>query len=686
MRKIDFEKELNKEQHKVVTAGQGPHLILAGAGSGKTRTLVYRVAWLIDQGVSPDKILLLTFTNKAANEMKERVRNILALQPDQKLPVWGGTFHSINNRLLRIYGHYLGVQKNFTILDAEDSKSLLKDIAKSFLSVLPQGRRPSVNILRETISFAINSNVVLAKSLERKFPEWLPLLEIFEKIAAEYKKRKQASNNLDFDDLLLYGKILSEHPEAGKMLSKKWEYILVDEYRDTNTLQAQFVYNLAKEHENILVVGDDAQSIYSFRAADIKNILDFPKVFTKTKTYKLETNYRSTPEIIALANIVIADNVNQFEKNLESINPQFIKPELVAHHSSVDEAHWITDRIEGMLADGVEPTEIVVLFRAAHNSQNLEMELNKRGIVYQMRGGLKFFERAHIKDIIAWLRIVANHKDEVSWSRILKLYPGIGPATVQKIYREIAGLEDLKNFDKLELRISRAALEGWQQTSKTIAKIIPEIKAGPADLIRILLEDYKDHLTRQYADYRQRQDDLEQFAIFASRYHDLTEFLNEVSLQENFQVQTDANTEQEKLGVILSTIHQAKGLEWTGVFVMNLTDKSLPHPLAVSEAEQEEERRLFYVAITRAKRHLYLSYPLSEFKYNGYQSLKPSQFLSVLDSKFLNFNHLAKSATYQDEDIGYSLDDSTGDFWDEDKPQTRRSTKSGSFLPDVEDW
>jgi DNA helicase-2/ATP-dependent DNA helicase PcrA len=362
MTKIDFKKELNEEQYKVVTASQGPHLILAGAGSGKTRTLVYRVAWLINQGVQPDKILLLTFTNKAANEMKERVRSLLSIKANDKLPVWAGTFHSISNRLLRIYGHYLDIPKNFTILDTEDSKTLLKDIAKSFLSVLPQGRRPSVNILKETISFAINSNIDLAESLEKKFPEWLPLLEIFEKINSEYQKRKKGGHSLDFDDLLLYGKMLSEHPDAGKMLSKKWEYILVDEYQDTNTLQAQFVYNLAKEHQNILVVGDDAQSIYSFRAADIQNILDFPKVFTKTKTYKLETNYRSTPEIIALANLVIAENVNQFEKNLQSINPQFIKPELVAHHSGIEEARWIAERIEGMLAEGIDPEEIVVLF------------------------------------------------------------------------------------------------------------------------------------------------------------------------------------------------------------------------------------------------------------------------------------------------------------------------------------
>ena len=687
MKEINFQKELNQEQYKVVTAGQGPHLILAGAGSGKTRTLVYRVAWLIAQGVSPDKILLLTFTNKAANEMMERVRGLLGVKSNAKLPVWGGTFHSIANRLLRIYGHYVGIEKNFTILDAEDSKSLLKEIAKSFLSSLPQGRRPSVNILRETISFAINSHIDLEESLDRKFPEWLPFLDIFEKIAAEYKKRKKASNNLDFDDLLLYGKILSEHPDAGKILANKWKYVLVDEYQDTNTLQAQFVYNLAKQHKNILVVGDDAQSIYSFRAANIKNILEFPKVFDKTQTYKLETNYRSTPEIIALANLVIAENVNQFTKNLQAINQKFIKPELIAHYSSVEEAGWIADRIEGMLAEGIEPAEIVVLFRAAHHSQNLEMELNKRGVAYQMRGGLKFFERVHIKDMIAWLRILANHKDEVSWSRILKLYPGIGPGYAQKIYQQISGIKNLAELLELKLNIPAAASTSWTQVTKIIHKIIPVIEPNPAELIRLLLEEYKDYLTQAYADYRQRQDDLEQFAIFASRYQDLGEFLNEVSLQENFQVQTDSSTEQEKSGVILSTIHQSKGLEWTGVFIMNLTNKSLPHPLATSEEEQEEERRLFYVAITRAKRHLYLSYPLSEFKYTGYQSLKPSEFVTALDAKLLTFNDLAKSATYQDADTEYSLEGATGDFWDENKSSRRRGKINPSeFLPDIDEW
>lgn len=671
---IDFKNELNSAQYEVVTAGNGPHLVLAGAGSGKTRTLTYRVAWLLEQGIKPEKILLLTFTNKAANEMMDRVKKLVGLDRNSKLSLWGGTFHSVANRLLRIYGKHIGVAPDFAILDQEDKKTLLKNISKELFGNLPDKSKPSPAIISEVISFAVNSDIPIEDSLDAKFPEWLPIIQFFEKVLAEYKKRKKNNNLLDFDDLLLYWKELTEHPKIGPIMDAKWDYILVDEYQDTNTVQAEIIFNLAESHQNILVVGDDAQSIYSFRAADIRNILDFPKKFKKTKTHKLETNYRSTPEILNLANNVIAQNQNQFPKNLSAVLESYVKPELSAVRNNIEEAIMIADRIQGLMADGLEPNQIAILFRAAHHSQSLEMELNKRGIDYEMRGGLKFFERAHIKDVVAWLRILHNHKDEISWQRILQLYEGIGPATAQKIINQVAGLKDLEELSAVKPSLSAKAGESWSETSELLNNLHRQKQKNIGELIKLVNDSYRDYLVEKYPDYYQRQDDLEQLAVFATVYDDLGSFLAEVSLQENFSVRQAQK--QDNNSVVLSTVHQAKGLEWPAVFIMNLTNKSFPHPLAVTEHEQEEERRLLYVAITRAMKHLYLTYPMSVYRYDGQKSMQPSIFITDLDSNLLSHNELSRNITYASgEGVSYESD---GDFEDHER--------SEGFLPDVDNW
>jgi len=681
MSKIDFQKELNAEQYEVVSSGDGPasrqggpHLVLAGAGSGKTRTLVYRVAYLIQHGVMPSKILLLTFTNKAANEMMHRVRQLLGWPADKKMPLWGGTFHSTANKLLRIYGDKIGLAKNFTIMDEDDAKSLIKNISKQILasrsgfSGIAAKRQPSPSIIKETISFAINSDISLGDSLETKFIEWLPLLETFEKIADEYKERKTKSNLVDFDDLLIFWKRLTLHPDTAKLLQEKWDYILVDEYQDTNTIQAEIIYNLAQKHKNILVVGDDAQSIYSFRAADIKNILEFPQKFPGCRVHKLETNYRSTPEILRLANQVISQNIGQFKKDLRAIKDGFVRPELTAVSTNLEEASLIARRIQQMIADGLEPREIAVLFRASHHSQNLELELNRRNIAYEMRGGLKFFERAHIKDVLAYLRILHNVYDQVSWQRILEIYEGIGPASAQKIIAEIEKLGAPGKLVAGNISLSSRATAGWDNLNVLIQKMIDKKKDNPGKLANMILEHYDDYLKEKFTDYRQRQDDLEQLATFASTYDDLEQFLAEVTLQENFSIEEDKDN---KNRVVLSTIHQAKGLEWPVVFVLNLSNQAFPHPLAKSDEEKEEERRLFYVAITRAQSTLVMTYPMAMFKYDGYQNIKPSEFISSVDSHLLQLNELARTLTYADQDTQYERDPD-GD--------------GGSFLPDVNDW
>lgn len=687
MSKIDFAKELNTEQYRVVTSPKGPHLVLAGAGSGKTRTLVYRVAYLVEQGVKPEKILLLTFTNKAASEMMKRVAELLHWTDKNKLPLWGGTFHSLANRLLRFYGNKIGVKNNFNILDEDDAKSLLKNIISDVFGHLSSNRKPSAGLVKEVISFSTNSQITLKESLETKFPEWQSMVELFAKAADQYILRKKAANVLDFDDLLLSWRLMTLDPDLEKIFAKKWEYILVDEYQDTNTLQAEIVFNLSKSQQNVLVVGDDAQSIYSFRAANIQNILDFPKVFPQCQTYKLETNYRSTPEILFLANEIIASNTKQFSKNLQAILPSYAKPDLIALENNLREAKWIADRIESLIVEGVPTEEIVVLFRASHHSQNLEMELNRRGINYQMRGGLKFFDRAHIKDILAWLKILANIQDEVAWLRVLNLYPGIGPSTAQKIYQAASKLESLEEIDNLGVNLSKSALVSWQQIAVVFKNLFKQQNANPAELIRLLNKEYQEYLQAQYPDYRQRQEDLEQLAIFSAAYQALPEFLSEITLQEKFSVDDDKN----KAGLVLSTIHQAKGLEWQAVFLMNLTNKSLPHPLAQTETEQEEERRLFYVAVTRAKKYLYLTYPMSQFSYDGYKSFQPSPFVQNIASDFLNLNHLARTSILSQVDkVEYSFEDTAGDFWEEDDsssgPKAKKKIKPGQFLPDIDEW
>lgn len=666
MKTIDFKKDLNSEQYEVVTSSGGPHLVLAGAGSGKTRALTYRAAWLISQGVNPEKILLLTFTNKAAFEMMERVKNLLGISNKSKLPLWGGTFHSLANRLLRFYGKHIGISSDFTILDTDDSNALIKLIIKETLGSLPEKSKPSPALVREVISYAVNSKSTIEDALEYRFPDWQPLQEYFEKIDQEYKRRKELSNVLDFDDLLINWLRLTNHPEASKILANKWDYVLVDEYQDTNSIQAEIIFNLSKKHKNILAVGDDAQSIYSFRAADIRNILEFPDKFPNCKIHKLETNYRSTPEILDLANVVIAENSKQFPKNLKAVKDTYIRPELSALMSHYQEASYIADKIEYLFELGLEPKNIAVLFRAASHSQALEMELNKRGIPYEMRGGLKFFERAHVKDVLAYLKVFGNFRDEVSWLRILSIYEGIGPITAQLIYQKVMELNTFADLKEFKLDLTPKAAASWAKIYGLLIAMLENQKEPVSKIINIIIEAYSPYLLEKYADYKYRQDDLEQLSLFAGTYKSLELFLNEMSLQESYGVKE--SQQGREANIVLSTVHQAKGLEWEAVFIINLTDQAFPHPLCVKEEEREEERRLFYVAITRAARFLYLTYPLAMFRYDGYKTLKASPFLSSIDSNLLKYNELSRSATYAGEDgIEYDPD-------------------PDGFLPDVSDW
>ncbi len=684
--------QLNPEQLQVVKEGDGPVLVLAGAGSGKTRTITHRVVWLLEQGVLPQEILLLTFTNKAAKEMLSRVASLLGGDIHN---LWGGTFHSIANRLLRYYANELAYTSNFTILDQDDGQTLIKACVKDLHIDTTAKRFPSASKIGAILSYARNANQSIAKVLEERFGNLIENTSVIERIAQLYTERKRQSNSMDFDDLLLHLRnLLLENPVVRDRLSTQFHYILVDEYQDTNVIQADIVKLLSGVHKNILVVGDDAQSIYSFRAAQIKNILQFPQMYPGTKTFRLTKNYRSSPEILHVANSSIENNVDQFKKELQAVQQSFVKPSLAPAGNAGQEAEYIAENILRIHKKGTPLTQIAVLFRAAFHSQALEFELMKRDIPYEYRGGLKFFERAHIKDVISHLRIKANVKDEAAWLRVLSLQVGVGLTTAQAIFARVTsplqrgslrGSEgnELAEICASEMRLPKRAASGWSLLHTTLQKLSTE--SHPADLIRAVISgEYRSYLEAEYQDSMERLEDLEQFALFAEQTKDLTTFLDQVSLTDEYGSVRDQENNLQQDRLILSTIHQAKGLEWDVVFVMHLADGKFPNPRALEEAGGiEEERRLFYVATTRARKNLFFTYPLT----SGYDTLllqQPSLFLQELPEELFEHERMKplarsfNSTSFEEEPMIV-----LNDLGEEDK--TRPSVKGMSFLRSVDE-
>jgi len=664
---IDFKQELNEEQYKVVTQAEGPCLVLAGAGSGKTRTITYRVAYLLAQGVDPKNILLVTFTNKAAKEMIKRVQ--VLTKSKSKLP-WSGTFHHIGYKILRQSAGLLGYKSNFTILDSQDSLDLLKLCLKQEGIDRKEKRFPSPKVLQSIISYARNAETTIEDTLDLQHPNFLPIGDVIKRIAEDYQKRKLKANAMDFDDLLvnLY-LLLLKSPKIKEKFSQQFKYILVDEYQDTNKVQASIINQLASQHKNLLVVGDDAQSIYSFRAADISNILDFEKVYKQAQVFRLQTNYRSTPDILDVANSVIANNVNQYQKKLKSIRDKFTKPEVHPFANNQEEAQFITNQVLELCDEGINMDEIAVLFRAAYHSQALEMELTKRDIPYDYRGGLRFFERAHIKDILSYLKIINNLADIVAWSRVLNMQVGIGPVGAERIIMEVREIDNVEDMDNLGSHLSARGQVGWNDFLQIWNKMLEVKEKTPTELIRAVIESkYAEYLENEYPDYRERLQDLEQLALYAERQPDLNQFLAEASLHESYsakKVQEDSDKEDK---LILSTMHQAKGLEWQAVFVMNLAQGQFPIEKVRSSQELEEERRLFYVSVTRAKKHLYLTYPLMG-GFGGYLQ-SPSIFLDEIDQKLIDLNTVGGATVFNDlndDDVEYVPEEGTSFLRDVDK-------------------
>ena len=634
---IDFRALLNEEQFNAVTAEPGPLLVLAGAGSGKTRTLTYRVAYLLSQGVKPSEILLLTFTNKASKEMLHRVQDLTGIEPQR---FWGGTFHSLGHRALRIYGEAIKLTRNFTILDADESESLLKQTVESVDKTFFKDKtHPRPGPLFNVLSLARNTQLNINVTVTENFPQYEDIKHRFQAFADNYAKRKQEQNVVDYDDLLeLWLKLLTEAPEVAAYFGQRFRHVLVDEYQDTNTLQAQIVDKLAPHHR-VMAVGDDAQCIYSWRGADFENIMTFQHRHPGTVIHRIETNYRSTPEILELANaVLLAQPVGRhFEKELRAARGHANKPYVVQTMDEREQAEFLLKRIRALTEDeGVSANEIAILYRSHFLALEVQLALSRAGIPYQITSGVKFFERQHIRDLVALVRFVYNPSDTQAWQRIAVLLPKVGEKGAQKIHAAALdhGRMMQKNFldalstDDVKSKVAKDARDDWENFCVSLRQVAEVMQTGtPAAVMETAIDGwYGDYLKGAYADYVERLDELKAMIGFAGRFEEMQDLLAQIVLLngETSDRQVDPNAEAIKL----TTVHQAKGLEFDIVFVVWLADGQFPGRRSIEAGDVEEERRLFYVAVTRARNELYLCYPKVATRAGpGGMLLQPSRFL-----------------------------------------------------------
>jgi DNA helicase-2/ATP-dependent DNA helicase PcrA len=655
---IDYAHELNPQQLAAVTAPPGPALVIAGAGSGKTRTLTYRVAYLLEQGIPADRILLLTFTNKAAGEMMRRVADLLGRQ----LPsLWGGTFHSIGARVLRLHADLLGHRRDFTILDRDDAKALIKTCVANTGIETKGTHFPKPEVLCEIFSLAVNTQKTTDEILDEQYDYFAQFTSQIADVQKRYIARKRASNAMDFDDLLaLWLKLLQDHADVREHYQRRFQFILVDEYQDTNKLQSDLIDLLAERHHNLTVVGDDAQSIYGWRGANFENILKFPKRYPDAKVFKIETNYRSTPEILEVANAAITANRNQFTKILAPARKSGVKPALLACVDAAQQAAFIAQRVLELQDEGTSLNQIAVLYRSHFHALELQLELTKRNLPFSITSGIRFFEQAHIKDATAYLKLVANPRDEIAFKRLVQLLPGIAAKGAEKIWQVFQSKVQLASpkhseggspksnspvaiaLQNCAKAVPAKATTAWKQFVETISQLEDEtVRKSAAKMLRLVMDaGYDDYLKENFANYRNRLEDLEQLAVFAYQFGSVEDFLTQLALLTNVEAEDGDAANRDAGQIRLSTIHQAKGLEFDAVFVIMLCDGLFPSARSMENSEgEEEERRLFYVAITRARNELYLSYPLirASFSNSGGDPMQqPSRFLSEIPGDMLN--------------------------------------------------
>ena len=637
---IDFAKDLNEEQLAAVMAPDGPVLVIAAAGTGKTRTLTYRVAHLVERGIDPRRILLLTFTNRAAQEMLERARGLVG---EAVGGLWGGTFHHLANRMLRQHSDLLGYGGDYTILDQDDSRSLVKKCTE--VLNLQDKHFPKPDVLLSLFGLASSREAPLDQTVQARFGGFEVSTHDVLRVHTLYNQRKRELNAMDFDDLLINGlRLFREHPEVLEKYRERFLHIMVDEYQDTNAIQSGWVDALASRHRNLLVVGDDFQSIYSWRGADFRNILSFPKRYPDARVFKLETNYRSVPEILSVANACIAGNPEQFQKTLRAVRTDHCRPQVMRSRDGDDQATLIINRIRELRREGYRLSDMVVLYRGHFHAMELQLQLARERMPYVITSGMRFFEQAHIKDVTSFLRIIANAGDSLAFSRLLELLPKMGSKTVEKVWNALG-----RRFEPLlpEQRqllagmLPKPALPGWRAFDELFAAYAAEDgEHHPGDMIEKFSKlFYDEYAVETFDNYDRRAEDIRELMNFTGRFASARDFLNEVALLTNMDAEADDPNADVVDAIRLSTIHQAKGLEWKVVFILWLADGMFPSAKTMKDGDREgesEERRLFYVATTRARDELYLCVPaLRRMRDGGTQFFTPSRFLLEIPSKLL---------------------------------------------------
>jgi len=631
---IPYKEALNPAQYDAVTTLEGPLLVIAGAGSGKTRTLTYRVARLVEEGVPPSSTLLLTFTRKAAQEMLRRASVLLDHRCER---IAGGTFHSFANLILRRHAEKLGFQSGFSILDRADGQDAINLLRTRMGLNLKERRFPRKTTIATIYSKAVNKAVAIEDVILEDYPHFLKetvdLLRLYE----SYRAYKRENLLMDYDDLLIYLRaLLEKNPDVQERLSQTYRYIMVDEYQDTNKIQSDIIRLLAATHNNVMVVGDDSQSIYAFRGANFRNIMDFPAMFPGTKIIKLEENYRSTQSILNVANVIISRAREKYTKVLFTQKKGSALPALVAAEDERMQSQFVSQRILELREEGVPLNETAVLFRSSYHSFDLEIDLNQRNIPFVKVGGFKFMETAHIKDLLAHLKILANPVDTVSWHRVLLMVESIGPKTAEEIFQAVAsssiGVKGLATV-KPKPRYAPAFERLRKELGSLDGNHLPPVEIGAR-----LLRYYEPILEKKYDDYPKRAKDLEHLLTIMGRYQHLENFLSDMALEPpNASVDDILATDYEDEQLVLSTIHSAKGLEWHTVFIIWVLEGRFPATYAArSDEEMEEELRLMYVACTRAKENLYFTYPINVYdRGTGMVFSRPSRFIEGISEEIL---------------------------------------------------
>jgi DNA helicase II / ATP-dependent DNA helicase PcrA len=633
--KIDYQNKLNSAQYEAVSTIDGPLLVIAGAGTGKTRTLTYRVAYFIESGISPENILLLTFTRKAAREMLRRVEILIEMNCEK---VNGGTFHSFATSILRKYAQYLKYDNSFSILDESDAQDVINLLRTNFKFDTEKKRFPKKDTLKDIFSKAINTVSKIEEVLEKDYPYYSMFNEKIGKLFIEYNQYKRKYSLMDYDDLLLNLVVLfNEQPSIRSNMQSKFKYLMVDEYQDTNKIQAEIVKLIGEKHKNVMAVGDDSQSIYSFRGANFRNILEFPNFFPGTKIIKLEQNYRSTQPILEVTNEIINKSVEKYQKTLYSFKNSEMKPWIVIGESEEFQSLFITQKILELREEGYKLKDIAVLFRSSFHSFDLEIELSKCNIPFRKFGGFKFVETAHIKDIVAHLRVLNNPKDVVSWNRILLLVEGIGPRKAQII------INDIEN-NRIRIDISREYFKNYGKSGEKLDNLFNLLYENFSDKISIsekiqnIINYYEPIFKDKFDDFQKRRKDIEILQSIVERYSNLDNFLVDLALEPPDTSVLDINPEnKENEFLTLSTIHSSKGLEWNVVFIISALEGRFPSNRAIENVDElEEERRLMYVGCTRAKDQLFICYPTNIYdRENGTILMKPSRFISDIEKKLI---------------------------------------------------